>query len=641
MTEAAFQNKGTPSGGGSLAKRILWLCLSLLALPMLLIAVLFYQKEERIKLRELLVLMDTLGSSQAELLQEMIQIRLQSLGITELFFEKSAASNLPVTTQEMEQLCALFLVENLFVLRQAEGGEWVYAFTNDGKHLGEHPSFDVDTQLTAQKGNEALLVQESSLPISQQDVNPATESRLLILKRFAATSGLPEQVVGLSVTASQIVHRLLVLERAAYPYDISMWDLNGHLFGAAFPVSPTRKYFIYSPAELTTRGLEEFHEGGREVVFTRGGEREDPHVGVKIPVLGVPLVIVLDISERFVSENTLRQLFLSALEVLLAFLLLGGTIAYLLTRRMAKPLASLSSVMQAIREERYDVRYSYDRMGFELNAIGASFNQTIDTILLHMQEVQREKLESERLRVELGLGRAIQQGLLPPPGLTIPGCRVAHTLEPAKEVSGDYYDLFPRGDQLLLVMADTAGKGISACLYALSFRSILRSYFAKGSPLEEVVARVHELFALDTGASGMFVTVWMGVLSRDNKLRYISCGHPPAYLRRRSGAVEELGNNPLPVLGAFRLPEIRAEELQLQPGDLLLLYTDGITEAQDGKGLFFGNERLKNCVSLLSSSDPQVAINTILAELRQFCSGAEQADDETLMTIEISNLDAT
>jgi sigma-B regulation protein RsbU (phosphoserine phosphatase) len=246
------------------------------------------------------------------------------------------------------------------------------------------------------------------------------------------------------------------------------------------------------------------------------------------------------------------------------------------------------------------------------------------------------KIERERLAQELKIGREIQLSMLPASLPEYPGLDLSPGYLAALEVSGDFYDLFPLDDhRLLFVVADSAGKGIPACLYSLGFRSALRSFAVSGASLSEMVRQSNDLLLLDTGESGFFVTAWIGLYdSRTGKLEYCSQGHPPALLRH-DGKLKELSTQGIS-FGVEEFVRSPVEEIILHQGDTLLVYTDGVIEAHDPDRNLFGMDHLKEFVLESKENTSAEFVEDLLSEIKHFAKGQPQFDDITLLCLMFS-----
>ena len=312
---------------------------------------------------------------------------------------------------------------------------------------------------------------------------------------------------------------------------------------------------------------------------------------------------------------------------------IGGGAVYLFTRRIGQPLKNLCKTMDRVSEGAIHARYTPDRMGFEINGLGLQFNRTLDALLFHAQAAEKERLLREKLAEELRIGHQIQAGLLPQHVPGIPGVDIATSYLPSQEVSGDFYDLFRlENGKLLIVVCDAAGKGISACLFSLGLRSILRSLATVVADLPELVRRANDLYLIDAHASSMFATLWLGLYDpAAHHLAYCSQGHPPALLRRE-GKLQELWTGGI-ALGAQKIDVIPTKQMVLAKGDLLVLYTDGIIEAHNRNDQLFGKERLHPFVLDQKHGTAQQIVDRLMDEIRLFSQGAPQHDDMTVVVL--------
>ena len=246
-----------------------------------------------------------------------------------------------------------------------------------------------------------------------------------------------------------------------------------------------------------------------------------------------------------------------------------------------------------------------------------------------------QSLEQGRVvEKELALAQATQQSLLPQ---EIPDSEhfSVHAYScPTRYVGGDYYDFLDGGTGGLTgVLADVSGKGVSAALLSSFLQGVLEAEYQSGAPLDDVLNRTNRHLHQKT-QSNRFVTLFLFHLSGSGEGVYISAGHNPAYLlRSSSGEIEELPSKN-PILGAFDFVTYETTPFQLQLGDLLVVYSDGVTEAMDPDGNMFEEKRLIQLVQEFGPSGGEVLEQKILESLDQFTQGMDQTDDITLLVIE-------
>jgi serine phosphatase RsbU (regulator of sigma subunit) len=248
------------------------------------------------------------------------------------------------------------------------------------------------------------------------------------------------------------------------------------------------------------------------------------------------------------------------------------------------------------------------------------------------RRAQAAKLEAERQAAhDLAVAKQVQTRLFPqrqPPTRTLAYAGICH---PARTVGGDYYDFLDLGSgRVGLVLADIAGKGIGAALLMANLQAALRSLCATASEQPERFLRsVNQLLYQNT-AEGDYATLFFAEYDDDaRKLRYSNCGHPPALLVRSNASWERLGAT-CTVVGLFEKWECAMRERELAPGDSLLLYTDGVTEALNGEGEEFGEERLLEAVRQHCRLSLPELLAAVADQARRF-SPQEQADDITLI----------
>jgi hypothetical protein len=243
---------------------------------------------------------------------------------------------------------------------------------------------------------------------------------------------------------------------------------------------------------------------------------------------------------------------------------------------------------------------------------------------------------AQDLAYELATAAAIQAGLLPAALPEPQGWRLAAQLIPAHETAGDFYDCMALSDgRLGLVVADVAGKGIGPALYMATGRALIRTLVGDGHvEPADVLARVNTYLLKETHAD-LFITLFYGVLDpARGTLVYANAGHPPPLVMSAHDPARMHGLAPTGlVLGVERDVMWKQQKIQLIPGDVVLLYTDGVTEAQDASNSFFETERLVAALRASLGGGAQAAVAGVLASVRAFAGTAPQSDDITLLVV--------
>lgn len=254
------------------------------------------------------------------------------------------------------------------------------------------------------------------------------------------------------------------------------------------------------------------------------------------------------------------------------------------------------------------------------------------------------QLELQRKQAELKVAADIQKSFLPDKLPSPKGFDIAATTIPAREVGGDFYDFILSDGGLQLVIADVSGKGVPAALFMALSRTIMRACVAAHEKASERLSCANNMIMADSGSgtSGMFVTLFYASMGReDRKLVYVNAGHnPPLLFRTATGRIEMMEVTGV-ALGMMANMDYEQRQLDLESGDILLLYTDGIVEAMNGKEELYGQKRLESSLAASAELSAQEILDKILRDLRQFTEGEEQSDDITAVVIKAEGLSAT
>lgn len=252
-------------------------------------------------------------------------------------------------------------------------------------------------------------------------------------------------------------------------------------------------------------------------------------------------------------------------------------------------------------------------------------------VALENARLSRESIEQARLRHEMDLAAAVQAHLYPESFPEVAGWRVRARYFPMREVAGDSFDVVQRDGGLLAAVTDVSGKGVSAGMLAAGLHALTRMLAEEGVTVIALAERLNSYLAGVT-ADNRFATMVAVELGGDGSFRAVHAGHCPSLIRRADGRVEELPSNGLP-LGI--LPQARYTDTGgiLAPGELLILYTDGITEAENASGRELGVERFKEMVAGIGGAGADAACATILDAVASFSDGSP-TDDVTLVVVE-------
>jgi phosphoserine phosphatase RsbU/P len=246
----------------------------------------------------------------------------------------------------------------------------------------------------------------------------------------------------------------------------------------------------------------------------------------------------------------------------------------------------------------------------------------------------KEALEKERIEKELEVAASIQKMILPKIIPGIEGFEIAGMNVPTKQVGGDYFDVISLpGGKVALVIADATGKGVPAALLVTTLQACLRAYLESNLSLEELMRRVNRVI-LRSSTENKFITFFIGILEpHSKKLEIVNAGHYPPLIAR-NGNLMKLSNTGV-LLGCFESAVFVRKEYFLESHDVLVMFTDGITEANNAKGESYGDERLEKIITENCSKTAHELKEVIYKDVKVFEDGAEQTDDITMLIVKV------
>lgn len=254
------------------------------------------------------------------------------------------------------------------------------------------------------------------------------------------------------------------------------------------------------------------------------------------------------------------------------------------------------------------------------------------TVAMEYVRLTLESLERERLRNELETAAAIQSHLLPQSFPEVPGFRLEARATSSRQVAGDTYDVLRDGDTLVVTVTDVSGKGVGAGMIASGVHAAVRLLTGNHTALAALAGRINA-YLVGATADNRFATFAMVRIEPGGRLTAVNAGHCPVLIRRADGRIDEINSSGLP-LGVLESASYREEETRLEPGDLLLLYTDGLTEAENPDEEEFGVERVAGVVAGLEHPSAETACAELLAAVDRHACGQPLHDDATLLVVE-------
>ncbi len=354
-----------------------------------------------------------------------------------------------------------------------------------------------------------------------------------------------------------------------------------------------------------------------------------------LPINGWALGVVFPKDELFAP---LRDLQRNSLILGMCALALLVAVSFIIARSITRPLQSLTEATTKVAEGDLNVDLSSIRRSDELGRLAQAFSKMTVDLKTYIRELTATTAAKERIEGELGAAAQIQRSMVPSRFPAFPDrddFDIFAVMIPAKQVGGDLYQFFLLKDgRLCFAIGDVAGKGVPAALFMAVTTYLLKAAADQEAGPEQILFQLNSRLFQDND-SAMFVTFVCCILDlKTGELQYANGGHNPPLLVRRNGEIAFLGNPGGPVVGIFEDVSFTPETLWLQPGDSLLLYTDGVTEAFNTEGELFSKERLLDQVLQSRPRTVTRLVNGVLDALQSFTAQAEQSDDVTMIAVQ-------
>ena len=279
----------------------------------------------------------------------------------------------------------------------------------------------------------------------------------------------------------------------------------------------------------------------------------------------------------------------------------------------------------------------------ELGELSDRFAGMITELDDYMKNLQKVTAEKERIGAELNLASSIQKDFLPkifPPFPEHKEVDLYASMTPAKEVGGDFYDFFMvDSEHLALVVADVSGKGVPAALFMVIAKTLIKNWLQTGISPAEALMKVNEQLC-EGNDSGMFVTVWAAVVNlKTGEAVEVNAGHEYPVIRGADGKYEMIKTKHAPAVAVMEGMRFRQREFTLEPGNMLFMYTDGVTEATNAHNELFGEERLVESLNRNADLEPLELLTAVRRDVDAFVGDAPQFDDLTMLAVLYRGMD--
>ncbi len=415
--------------------------------------------------------------------------------------------------------------------------------------------------------------------------------------------------------------------------DIRLYN-SGHLFltgsdgetlYSPLPAAPDdiREYFTHSADRNCER---DFLKGGTNcTTFTRNNRK---HFLFYTPVshLNWRLCIICPYHEILITSNKFYGLLLVICSLSMLLLII---LTFIIARQITRPLKVFTGYARNIKNGRTDAQIMSIKSNDEFGELRDAFRY-----LQQNMNNYAEKLKvSEKIQSEIRLAQKLQQRFLPPPLQLPDNLEVKGELRQSKSVGGDLYEYFLMNGRLYFAIGDVSGKGIPAALYMASVVKLFR-YVASRQTSTACICNTINTYMSDNSDDDMYVTMIVGILDvNTGEITFTNAGHPEPLVVRPDRQITTLSfysDSPIGILENYSYSEYK---YTLEDHAMLLLYTDGITDAEDEHAQFYGKDRLVDKIRTASSLHPEAVIDTILDDLLRHTRDTELSDDFTLLSV--------
>lgn len=309
-------------------------------------------------------------------------------------------------------------------------------------------------------------------------------------------------------------------------------------------------------------------------------------------------------------------------------------VTVLITRRFTSPLRKLVKATHQIGQGDFDTEIPKIKRRDEIGVLTNSFSVMLRELKTYISSLQETTAEKEKIESELNIAHNIQMGMLPREFPLRSEFELFAVLDSARAVGGDLYDFFFLDqDHLFISVGDVSGKGVPASLFMTVVRTLFRSRTMDGQPLHQIMSVINKELQKDN-PNMMFVTMISGIINlRTGYIELCNAGHNPPLVLSKDGMVERLNLFSAIPLGIQEYQGYQTEKVQLAPGDRLVLYTDGVTEAINKSNEFYHEKQLKEVLQKYQSEDVPNLVKEVVRSIHDFSAGVEQADDITLLIL--------
>ena len=385
------------------------------------------------------------------------------------------------------------------------------------------------------------------------------------------------------------------------------------------------------------------------VIRDRGYIETDAHITGMVPLKGKDGKIqgILCVQRQMENLSSVRNRFVRIVLLVLFLLVVIIIVAqhFYLRRVLLRPLQKITeeSVRFAAEEVPSEKKLTdVVRNRDEIGKLAESIDHMEEQVTRYIAELTAATAEKERISTELSLATRIQADMLPnvfPPFPDRTEFDIYASMDPAKEVGGDFYDFFLIDhDHLALVMADVSGKGVPAALFMMATKIMIKNIAMTGLSPREILETTNNRIC-QNNQEEMFVTVWLGILDlKTGELKAANAGHEYPVITRAEGKFELVRDKHGFVIGGMEGIRYKEYELKLEPGQEIFLYTDGVPEATNAGNELYGTERMMAVLNTCPGLEPEQVLANVKADVDRFVGTAPQFDDLTMLCVRYNGI---
>ncbi len=355
------------------------------------------------------------------------------------------------------------------------------------------------------------------------------------------------------------------------------------------------------------------------------------------------MVTLIQTNDDLIMENynNLNKQIFTAFVIFFVLIAMVIVLTVLISRKYSKsftrPILALKEGVDEIGAGKLDHVLDI-QTGDEIEELGVAFNSMAQNLEKYIDNLSKMTAEKERIGAELDIATKIQASMLPCIFPAFPDREefdIYASMTPAKEVGGDFYDFFMVDeDNLAIVVADVSGKGVPAALFMVIGKTLIKDHTVPGKDLGEVFTEVNALLC-EANSEELFITAFVGVLNlKSGEFRYVNAGHEIPFISRGGAPFEPHKIRAAFVLAGMDGMKYKAGVFQLEPGDKIFQYTDGVTEATDKDNGLFGMDRLQSSLAKVSTEVPERILDAVKKDIDEFVGEAPQFDDITMLCLE-------